>query len=268
MAVMDEFKEERAKVKEMTLLQKLDHFVYYHKAGIMMTILIGVIAFVGIYDAVKGKDVAMYIALIDCIDDNYSTSNTDKSYETTIAEQLGINTNTHMITLDNSFVLSAAEYAADESVYELPEILFTRLATGQLAAFMAQESTINGWVMNDGFLDLREVMTEEQYEYYKDSFYWIDYDIVANYELSFDDGAYVYNEDHRSPEGMKDPMPVGVYITPNEDFQDNYTFLYDQEIVYCLTLNTYDEKKDEYNGTQLALDYLDILSGRFAETAE
>ena len=68
---------------------------------------------------------------------------------------------------------------------------------------------------------------------------------------------------------MKNPMPVGVYITPseNEDFQDNYTFLYDQEIVYCLTYTTH--KDDEaYNGTQLALDYLDILSGRTAETAE
>ena len=268
MAVMDEFKEERAKVKEMSLREKIDHFVFYHKVGIMLTALVVFLAVIGIYDAVTGQDSALYIAMIDCISNNYS-GQSGESYETALAEQLDIDTKSYMVVLDNSFVLSAAEYAADESVYQLPEMLYTRLATGQLHAFMAQESTINGWVMNDGFLDLREEMTPEQYEYYKDSFYWIDYDILENYELDFDTGAYVYNEDHRSPEGMKNPMPVGVYITPseNEDFQDNYTFLYDQEIVYCLTYTTH--KDDEaYNGTQLALDYLDILSGRTAETAE
>lgn len=263
---MDEFKEQRALVKNMSLREKLDHFVYYHKVGIMMTSLVLFLAIIGIYDAVTGQDAALYIALIDCISDNYAGNNTD-AYEVSLAEQLDINTKSHMVVMDNTFMLSSANNAADESAYQLSEMLYTRLATGQLHAFMAQESTINGWVMNDGFLDLREEMTPEQYEYYKDSFYWIDYDVLANYELDFDTGAYVYNEDHRSPEGMKDPMPVGVYVTPNQEFQDNYTFLYDQEIVFALTFTNIDEKA-EYNGTQEALEFLDIISGRTAAAAE
>ena len=125
---------------------------------------------------------------------------------------------------------------------------------------MAQESTFNGWVMNDGFIDLRNVMTPEQIAYYEDSFYWIDYDLLENYELDFDKGAYVYNENHRSPEGMKNPMPVGVYITPDKEFDENYTFLYDKEVVFALTFNTEAEP-------ELALGFLDFLSGRTAEAA-
>ena len=260
MAVMDEFKEERAKVKEMPLRDRIDHFVYYHKVAIMMTVLIAIIAIAGIHDFVTRKDTALYVALIDCLKVDYKGEN-KTDYQTTLAEQLGINTDTHAVILDDTYVLSAIEYAADESVYQLPEILYTRFAAGEFDAFVAQESTINGWVMNDGFLDLREEMTPEQYEYYEDSFYWIDYALLEDYELNFDEGAYVYNENHRSPEGMKDPMPVGVYVTPNEEFRENYNFLYDQEVVYCLTVSRPD-KKEVYNGTQKALELLDILSGR------
>ena len=266
MAVMDEFKEERAKVKEMPLRDRIDHFVYYHKVGIMMTVLIAIIAISGIHDFLTSKDTAVYVALIDCLKIDYKGEN-EKDYQAILTEQLGINTDTHTVILDDTYVLSAVQYAADESVYQLPEILYTRFAAGEFDAFVAQESTINGWVMNDGFLDLRDQMTPEQYEYYEDSFYWIDYALLEDYELDFDKGAYVYDEDHRSPEGMKDPMPVGVYVTPCEEFQEYYNFLYDQEVVYCLTYSKQD-KKDEYNGTQKALELLDIWSGRTQPVTE
>ena len=266
MAVMDEFKEERAKVKDMSLREKIDYFVYYHKVAIMMTVLISIIAVTAIHDALTRKDTALHVALIDCLTIDY-TGHTGTDYQKILTEKLGIDSKTHTVVLDNTYVLSAIEYAADESVLQLPEILYTRFAGGSLDAFVAQESTINGWVMNDGFLDLREEMTPEQYEYYKDSFYWIDYAILKDYELDFDKGAYVYNEDHRSPEGMKEPMPVGVYVTPNEEFFEYYSFLYDQEVVFCLTYTVHDEK-DQYNGTKKALDLLDFWSGRTAPVTE
>ncbi len=267
MAVMDEFQKERDTVKNMNWREKLDYFVYYHKVAIMVTALIVIIAGVAIVDEIKSKEIAMNIALIDCIERDFQATE-EVDYTVTLSEKLGIDSKTHTVNLNDSFVLSAAnpEYAADESVYQLPEVLFTQLAAGALDGFISQESTFNGWVMNDGFLDLREEMSPEQYEYYKDSFYWIDYDLLSNYELDFDEGAYVYNENHRSPEGMKDPMPVGVYITPCEEFRDHYTFLYDQEVVFALTYSTNNEK-EAYNGTEKALEFLDYLSGRTEESA-
>ncbi len=267
MAVMDEFKEERAKVKEMPLRGKIEYFVYYHKVLIFMVVLIVILGGTSIYSVLTTADSALYIALIDCIKCDY-TGNTVMNYGAQIAEQLGLDPKTHTVTFDSTFLLSATENPSDESVYQIPEILWTRLATGQLDAFVAQESTINGWVMNDAFLDLSEVMSEEQYEYYKDSFYWIDYAILEDYSLDFDKGAYVYNEEHRSPEGMKNPIPVGIYVTPCEEFQENYNFLYGPEVVYCLTYNgtEEDKAKKDYDGTKLALEYLDYFSGRI--TAE
>jgi hypothetical protein len=275
MAVMDEFKEERAKVKEMCLRDKIDHFVYYHKVEIMLTVL--VLFLVGTYvnSLLTNKDNALCIALIDCHETDFTGEGTS-AYESALAEQLQLNTSKYAVALDNSYYLSSiytdpdkslygSKYAAaDETAYQLPEILWTRMATGQLDAFVAAENYINGWVMNDGFLDLREVMSPEQYEFYKDSFYWIDYDLLSNYELDFNEGAFVYDGNHRSPEGMKDPMPVGVYITPNESFQEHFRFIYASEVVYCLTYQGQPEDiaKQTYDGTKLALDYLDIISGR------
>lgn len=275
MAVMDEFKEERAKVKEMCLRDKIDHFVYYHKVEIMLTVLVLFLAGTYINSLLTNKTTALSIALIDCHETDFTGEGTS-SYEESLASQLQLDTSKYAVTLDNAYYLSSiytnpdtslygSKYAAaDETAYQLPEILWTRMATGQLDAFVAAENYINGWVMNDGFLDLREEMTPEQYEYYKDSFYWVDYDLLENYELSFDDGAFVYDDDHRSPEGMKNPMPVGVYITPNESFQEHFRFIYTSEVVYCLTYqgDPEDVAKETYDGAKLALDYLDIISGR------
>lgn len=274
MAVMDEFKEERAKLKEMSLRDKIDHFIYYHKVGIMVTVLVFILAGISISSSLTNKESALYIALIDCHERDFTGEGTT-AYEESVAHQLNIDADKYAVHLDNTYYLSSiymnpedslygSKYTANESAYQLPEILWTRMATGQLDAFVAAENYINGWVMNDGFLDLREEMTPEQYEYYKDSFYWIDYDILENYELDFNEGAFIYDSDHRSPEGMKNPMPVGVYITPNESFQEHFQFIYTDEVVYCLTYSGQPEDlaKQTYDGTKLALDYLDIISGR------
>ena len=268
MEVMDEFKKEREKQNEMSLRDKIDNFIYYHKVAIILSILIVIIAVMCIYTSRTNKDIALYVALIDCHDTDFVTIESERSYENILAEQLNLNTKKYRVELDNSFYLGAIENPGDESVYSLPERLYLRLVNGNLDAFVAEEDTINAWVMNDGFLDLREEMTPEQYEYYKNSFYWVDYDVIKDYELSFDDGAYIYDTNHRSPEGMKNPMPVGVYITPNESFQEYYRFIYEAEVVYCLTYagKSEDIAKEEYNSTKLALDYLDIISGRITPT--
>lgn len=259
MTVLEELKTEAEKMKNMSIPQRIDYIVYYHKTGILMTIFIVILIGVAVFNALVDREEALYVVMIDCISDKKSEGNVTP-YEKSLAEQLGINTGTHMVVLDNDHVLSYAD-TAEEATYQLGERAFVRLVAEKVHVFMAQEATINERVMNDPFMDLREVMTPEQYEYYKDSLYWIDYDILKNYEFEIDAEKYVYDEDHRSPEGMKEPIPVGVYLTPCEEFQENYTFLYAQEIVYCFPYMK-DDENAEYNGTEKALAFLDILAGR------
>lgn len=70
---------------------------------------------------------------------------------------------------------------------------------------------------------------------------------------------------------MNNPIPVGIYVTPNESFQKYFRFIYEAEVVYCLTYagKSEDLAKEKYNSTKLALDFLDIISGRVtpAETS-
>ena len=271
MVVMDEFIKERAKRKEMSLRDKIENFIYYHKVALILSIFLLVMAVIFIYTTVSTQKIALYIALIDCHDTDFLTIENEISYEESLAKQLNLNPQKYRVELDNSFYLSAIENPGDEAAFSLPERLYFRLVNGELDAFVAEEDTINAWVMNDGFLDLREELSAEQYEYYEDSFYWIDYDIIEDYELNFDDGAYIYDTNHRSPEGMNNPIPVGIYVTPNESFQKYFRFIYEAEVVYCLTYagKSEDLAKEKYNSTKLALDYLDIISGRVtpAETS-
>ena len=248
MAVMDEFKEERARMKTQPFKVKLAHYWHYYKLHV---IAIGfVLFFVGsyIYNIITTKDIVLQVGLIDC----YANSETPEEYTTKFEEILGIDTKKEKVYLDNSY------YISDKTDITSTEILLVRLSAQELDVMLADEDTFDAYARNDIFVDLRDFLTPEQLAYYEDSFYYIDYAEIENdtgYTSENLLTPFVDQADHHSPEGMEKPIPIGIYVTGNEDFRNNYIFNNtDQEAVFGLAY--YAEYPD------YALQFLDYMSGR------
>ena len=250
MAVMDEFKEERERMKSQPFKKRLEYFWDYHKIHI---IIIACVLFMGISligSITNQKETALSIALIDC----YSNEGEIKNYNQELAELLGIDTNKEKIVLDNSFYLSNMDTPDASSA----EVLSLRIMAKELDVMLSKEAIFNRYVQNGIFKDLREVLSPEQLAYYQDSFYYVDQAVIDKgeiYEIDFAENAFVDNTDHTTPEGMEQPIPVGIYVTGTEEFQGVYYFSSDdQEVVFGIPF--YSEH------AEYALKFLDDMSGR------
>ncbi len=248
MAVMDEFKEERERIKTQPFKVRFAHYWYYYKWHVIISAV--ALFFIGdyAYQVITAKDTVLQVGLIDC----YSNSENTEEYTGQVEALLGINTKKERVFLDNNYLLTL------ESDLTSTEILYVRLSAQELDVMIAAEDTFDNYTLNDIFVDLRDVLSPEQLAYYEDSFYYIDYADIENEDLYNVNNALaplVDLTDHRSPEGMEKPIPVGIYVTGNAEFQDNYSFAGNsQEVVFGLAY--YAEYPD------YALQFLDYMTGR------
>lgn len=226
MAVMDEFKEERERMKQQPLKKRLAYFWDYHKVPILITL---VVVFMGaslLHSIFSKKDIALWVALIDCNSNEATTG----AYKEELMNLMGLDPATQEIYLDNSFVLTGLDTMEGSNA----ETLSLRIMAGEIDAFVAPEDVFNRYVQNGIFRDLREILTQEQLTYFADSFYYVDYAVIesgAIYTQDFAQTQFVDNADHTSPDGMEKPIPVGIYVTGTEEFQGHYYFKKDQTVV-------------------------------------
>ncbi len=250
MAVMDEFKEERERMKTQPFKKRLEYFWEYNKLNVIIcAVVFCSVCSIG-YTILTKKDSALMIALIDCYTNEAETEN----YKQHLMELMEIDESKEDILLDTSFYLTAADTPDASSA----EVLGLRIMARELDVLLAGEDVFNRYVQNGIFKDMREILSPEQLEYYEDSFYYVDQAVIDAeeiYNIDFTENAFVDNTNHRSPEGMKEPIPVGIYATGTEEFQGIYYFLGgSQEVVFGLPFYT--------EHTDNALIFLDDMTGR------
>ena len=250
MAVMDEFKEERQRMKSQPFKVRFAYFWDYHKWHVIIGIFVGICSFNLIYSMLTAKENVFTAAIIDC----YADAVKAEEYTNEMIELLDIDTKHESIYLDNSYRLSGAD-TPDAST---SEVLGVRIVANEIHVFLSPEDIFNRFVLNDIFTDLRTVLSEEDLEYYKDSFYYVDQAVVEKgdiYNTDFIENPFTDTANHKSPEGMENPIPVGIYATGSEDFQSTYYFLRDsQEVVFGIPFYVED--------TTRAMQFLDSMTGR------
>ena len=250
MAVMDEFKEERALIKGQPFKKRFEYYWGYYKWHVFAVIIVASFITSYVYNIVTAKEAALTVALIDCNSDEATID----EYKNELMELMELNPKTHDITLDNSFFLSSA----DTMAYSMAEVFFVKVAAGDIDVVLAPEDTFNRYVQNDIFVDIRDFLSPEQLEFYQDSFYYVDYAVIESeeiYETDFAETEFVDNAIHHSPENMEKPIPVGIYVTGTEEFQGKYYFQREsQEVVFGIISFVED--------ATYALQFLDNMSGR------
>lgn len=223
MAVMDEFKEERAALKNRSFKEKLSYFWDYYKwyvIGIVCAVL-----FVGsfVQQIVTRKDTAFYAVML-----NASTMNpfeADDPYALKYAEYAGIDLNEYDIFFDTSFHIS--ESGMDENSYTSIQKLSVYTAAGDLDVMITDTDSFNKYAYGYTFHDLRDFLSAEQIAELEPYFYYADRKVADEIDAAnstFDDTYVPVYADPTKPEDMEDPIPVGIYLDDCPKLRDNYYF--------------------------------------------
>ncbi len=248
MAVMDEFKEERERMKTQPFKKRLAHFWEYEKIPVIATACVLFMVCSLIYTWVTNKDTALMAAFIDC----YADEEKKDAYKAELSELLGIDTDKEQVLLDTSYMISSAEDLSANST----EILGVRVAAHEIDVFLTEETMFGMYADDAIFKDLREILSEEQLAYYADSFFYVDQTMIdAVYSgEDYAEDAFAANIDHSNPDSFENPIPVGVYVNTTEEFDDIFHFISGDKIVFGICFYS---EHDAH-----ALKFLDDMTGR------
>lgn len=160
MAVMDEFREEREKIKYADRKTKIEYYLgYYYIHMLAIFFIILTIGFLIFLVATK-KEIVLNATFINC-----DTSNQRKDFIIMAEERIGVDRSKQKIALDTTINFDNKL----EETQEMPVILKS-MDLGQIDVLAANKSTFI-YLANLGcFADIRETMTPEQIEKYKRAF--------------------------------------------------------------------------------------------------
>lgn len=218
MPVMDEFKEERAALKNGTPKQKLTYFWDYYK----WYVIGGVIALVCVISLtsqiLSHKDAAFYAMLISAVPRSYPE---EPESPRAFAAYIGADTKKSEVVYDTSVQLGTG------SDYYAAQQILVRVSAAEVDVMASDVSLLLQYAYLEDFYDLRDILSEEQLEKYQDCFYYIDGVVAAEIEAARQDYEHEYVPEYGDPlhpEDMQDPIPVGILLPENCSLLEDYTF--------------------------------------------
>lgn len=219
--VIDEIRQQQMKTKEMSAKGKLEYFWDYYKVHTIVAILVIFFAAMFIRDVATAKDYNFYSILFN------ARQLSGDGLESAFSEYAGLDTENYECYIDASTGLSLTSFTE----YDMATVqkLMATIQIGDLDTVVFNSELFNNYAGNEMFLDLRTVLSEEELNAWKDYLYYIDYVEVAAEREDVDVEEVLAEKDaaddetrqqeileetnrHRSPEGMAEPVPVGIFM--------------------------------------------------------
>lgn len=221
MTMRDEVREQQQKLKGKSFQEKLGYFWDYYKIHTIVALFAVLTIGIFIKDALSSKDNAFSALLL-----NSYGYEMQESFQEDFAAYAGIDTNHYNCLIDAS-----STYSLD-SMTQI-DLAFAQRLTGQvqtndLDAFISDANVFGHYAKGMMFLDLREELSEEEYEKYEPYFYYVDAAAIKEggeqeEEPSLNEGLSLGEEpsfreepdidiDHTAPSAMEEPVPVGIYL--------------------------------------------------------
>ena len=220
MPVMDEFKEERAAMKNGTPKEKLAYFFDYYKWYVIVGVIAVIFAVTLIHQVATRKDTAFYALMLNVSAYNYMD---DSENANAFAEYAGIDTKEYDIQYDTTVQIGTD--AGDD--YNSSQKLMVYIAAAELDVMVSDADSLAHYAYLGDFYDLRDFLSAEQLEKYADSFYYIDGAVKDEIQAASENGVLdyqpVYGDPHH-PEDMADPIPAGLFLGEDCSLLKDYYF--------------------------------------------
>lgn len=231
-SVNGEIREQLQKLKDMSFKKKLGYLWHYYKIHAIITLLVIIFAASFIHNLVTRKDYAFYAVLI-----NAETPYIDyMMYGDAFAQYAGFDTDKYVAFFDTSSKISSDYYNQDSAANT--DKMSAMIYTGTIDVIVADTYAFEYYAQSNSFVNLENVLPADILEKYKNSLYYTDTDTYVGYEdvYSSDElpnrDTYVIN--HHSSEGMKKPVPVGIFLSKESNLLETgcYEFLTQNEVTY------------------------------------
>lgn len=211
MPLMDEFKEERAEIKNRSFKEKCSYFWDYYKWHVIG----GAIAIFAIISLVRTvlnqKETALYAAFLNIGQTLYS-----EEYQDNFAKAMGIDTSKETVHFD---IMPLELSVMDDATVATAQKIMVYVSAGDLDVIIADQSVTDHYSYIGTMMDLRELLSAEELEKYEPYFYYMDRSRIQ--ESNGDTPATPdYPEDPSDPSDMEDPVPVGIRIDGCKSFSE------------------------------------------------
>lgn len=245
MAVMDEFKEERERIKKYgTRQEKLAYFWDYYKWHTIIAVIAIIVIGSSIYSSLTAKDIVLNGILLN------SYSAVDEEVPSTLISDFlteqQIDTTKNDITLNTSLYYTTDEeknsdYNMSELTYTASQIIVVQVAAGELDFMTGDLETLSSLAYSEYFVDLSTVLSEDQLALYEPYLLYIDQTVLEalNEDTDLDSTKTITIPDCDKPETMEKPIPVMINISHCDDVKEFYPHMTeDDPIVFGFTVNS------------------------------
>lgn len=241
MAVMDEFKEERQRVKNGTKKEKMAYFWEYYKWYVIIPAVIIIAIGSYIYHVVTTPDTVLSGVVMNA--HTTTRAETVTEIENEFCELAEIDQKEYCIELNTSITYVAGDTTGAAN-YEASQALMAWVAAGATDFITGDVDSMVELAHKQYFCDLREILSEEEIAFYEPYFLYIDNATLTKKEELYENMDYeteVLIPDCTKPETMEEPIPVMIDISKCEKMQELYG---DTEGILALGATVKTERQD------------------------
>lgn len=222
MALMDEFKEEREKLKEQPLKKKASYFWTYYKWYVLGSLLAVIILVTVVREIVTSKDTVLYSVAI-----NGYPMGEENIFENAFMEYAGFNKDKEEIFINTTLRMSDDSY--DASSMDATQFMMVYIAASDLDVCIMDPPPFEHYTYGGIYMDLRTCLSEEMLASLSGKLYYMDNAVYEEIDALERDGKYeavaeVKLPDPLKPEEMIEPIPVGIDISGCSKFTDSYYY--------------------------------------------
>lgn len=218
MAVMDEFREEREAIKNAPMKKKILYFWDYYKLQTIIVVAVIAVIIGFIYVQSTNTEALMNGILLNCYSSelDYTPDNLANDF----LENQGVDTKKYSINF-----ISDLTYDMEESnVYSLDKDSAKQTITvyseaGDLDFVTGSFEDLMDIAYKGVFVDLSEVLSEDEYAMYESYFLYLDMDVYEKRKEMLENGgdtSSIQIPDCTDKDAMKEPIPVLIDMSQSE----------------------------------------------------
>lgn len=219
MPVMDEFKEERAALKNQPLKKRLSYFWTYYKWYVLGGALALIVLIYLTVEIVTKKEEALFGIVV-----NSSAMGTDEEFAASFMEYAGIDAAKYQVTFNSALMLT--EQMSQDSV-NTRELIMVYTATGDMDVAIMDTLAFETYSYSEIFFDLSVVLPEEMLASLEGKIYYRDNVVARELNAAWDANESTEDivfPDPFKPEEMEEPVPIGIDISDCAALQSAYYY--------------------------------------------
>jgi len=228
MALKDEIKAGRKELLENgSLKDKIAYFFDYYTLHTVVIAAVLIFVFSFVYQQVTKPDIVLNGLVLNVL--NIDEGDPVEDLRNEFMKYIDMDEKKYDISLNSSLVVNmgSASHQAQYSDYEASQAIMVQCAAGTVDFISSPLSAILNYGYGDLFVNLEDILSEEEMEKYKPYLLYVDLAVIdkKNEAIDNDQNAdAIPCPDPTKPEEMEKPIPVFIDVTKCEKMANIYSY--------------------------------------------